>query len=147
MEATWKQKGFLPNRSVSLWHAVTLWEEFCRDRQIHHASSRVPGWLPRYVLRNSCSQFVFRGQNTWAGDSRPEGVGGECAWAALPQPLQNRYPAIKCSCCYYGISHSLALWNSLSPNPIVLFSLVLFWPAPMHVALCMPVMSAELSAV
>lgn len=67
-------------------------------------------------------------------------------WAALPQPLQNSYPAIKCSCCYFDISHSLALLNSLSPNPIVFFSPVLFWPAPMHMPLRVLVMSAELSA-
>lgn len=50
------------------------------------------------------------------------GLRGECLWAALPQPLHNSYPAIKCSCCYSDTSHSLALLHTLSPNLIVLFS-------------------------
>lgn len=36
VDATCKQtEGLLPNQSVSSWHAVVWWEEFCRDRRIH----------------------------------------------------------------------------------------------------------------
>lgn len=56
------------------------------------------------------------------GTACQRGAWGECVWAAFPQPLQNSYAAGKCTCCYCDISHSLALLNSLSPNPIALFS-------------------------
>lgn len=65
------------------------------------------------------------------------GLRGECLWAALPQPLHNSYPAIKCSCCYPDISHRLTLLNTLSPNLIVLFSPFFFWAsANAHASVC-----------
>lgn len=75
----------------------------------------LPGWLCQ------CGSAVFWGTSPFL----PGAARAMCAGSSSPFTTA---PAVKCSCCYFGISHSLMLLNPLSPSPVVLFSRF-SWPA------------------